>query len=254
MDDFLHHTQTIITAVDEFDFLERIKPSAVMEYFQDLATVHATEIGIGYEEMKEKNLCWVLNRLSAVVERMPAVGEPIVVTTYPHKPGIVDAFRDYYITDTKGNGLIRGTSRWCVLDIRNKAIRRCAPLFSFDDSQYNPEYAVADGNPQLPELNSISSACEWECTGKVRITDLDRNGHMNNARYADIVVNSCDFDFYSAHKIASFDFNFLSEAKIGDEYRVRVKTHENVSYFEANKGVNSCGEQFPMFRAKITWA
>ncbi len=60
MNEFLSHSYKIVTAVDEFDFAERIKPSAILEYFQDLATVHADEIGIGYHKMKEGNLCWVL--------------------------------------------------------------------------------------------------------------------------------------------------------------------------------------------------
>ena len=44
MNEFLSHSYKIVTAVDEFDFAERIKPSAILEYFQDLATVHADEI------------------------------------------------------------------------------------------------------------------------------------------------------------------------------------------------------------------
>ncbi len=248
MGEYLHHVQKVITSVDEFDFMERLKPSAIMEYFQDLATVHATEIGIGYEEMKEKNLCWVLNRLTAVVDRSPRLGEEICIETFPHRPNLVDAIRDYYVTDTDGKVLIRGTSRWCVLDMQSKAIRRCAPLFSYDDSVYRPDSAVENGNPQLPELETVPGD-STSYNDSVKITDLDRNGHVNNARYADIVVNSCDYSFYSSHQIHAFDFNFLSEMKMGNTYCVRAKTDRNVSYFEAtgNTRVN------PVFRARIMW-
>lgn len=248
MSNYLQHSQKIVTAVDEFDFLERIKPSAIMEYFQDLATVHASEIGIGYGEMKEQNLCWVLNRLSAIIDKSPKLGEEIIITTYPHKPGLVDAVRDYYITDVSGESLIRGTSRWCVLDIKSKAVRRCSPLFNYDDSAYNPKYAVPEGNPQLPGLDTLVGDVK-SSAGQVKITDLDRNGHMNNARYADIMVNCCDFDFYSSHEIKAFDFNFLCEMKIGNEYCVKSKTDGKTSWFEAsgNTRVN------PIFRASIEW-
>lgn len=249
MENYLAHSRKIITAVDEFDFMERIKPSAIMEYFQDLATVHAAEIGISCETMKERNLCWVLNRLSAVIERSPMLGEEITVTTFPHKPGIADALRDYYIFDGKGELLIRGTSRWCVLDIESKRVRRCAPLFDFDDSAYNPEFAVPDGNPQLADIDSLPDCSKSVSSGIVNITDLDRNGHMNNARYADIVVNSCGFDFYAAHTIKAFDFNFLSEMKAGNEYEVVVKNFDDTSYFEARGG----NERKTVFRAAIDW-
>lgn len=246
---YLQYTQTIITAVDEFDFKEIIKPSAIMEYFQDLATVHATEIGIGFETMKSENLCWVLNRLSAVIDKSPNLGEEIIITTYPHKPGLVDAVRDYYITDKSGNSLIRGTSRWCVLDINSKHVRRCAPLFNYEDSVFNPEYAINNGNPQLPDINEIQSDMQWTFAGKVNITDIDRNGHMNNARYADIVVNSCDYEFYCSHKIKAFDFNFLSEMKVNNEFKVNVKTKNNISNFEATNSLMAK----PIFRASVIW-
>lgn len=250
MERFLRYSQKIVTAVDEFDFAERIKPSAIMEYFQDLATAHADEIGIGYEDMKARDLCWVLNRLSAVIDRSPALGEEIEITTFPHKPGLVDAVRDYYITNAAGESLIRGTSRWCVLHIRNKAVRRCAPLFAYDDSAYRPDFAVEDGNPQLPDIHSLQGEATKALQGKVQITDLDRNGHMNNARYADIVVNSCDFDYYASHTIKAFDFNFLSEMTVGAAYDVWQSTQQNTTYFEANGNARTN----PVFRARIRWA
>lgn len=246
MKGYLHHTKSLITTVDEFDFNERIKPSAVMEYFQDLATVHAAEIGIGYEEMKARDLCWVLNRLSAVIDCAPYLGQEIVITTYPHKPGIADAVRDYYITDINGKSLIRGTSRWCVLDTKSKRVRRCAPLFSYSDDMYRPDFAVSNGNPQLITDNTGDVAVTAD---RVRITDLDRNGHMNNARYADIVVNACDYAFYATHTIKEFHFNFLSEMRIGDTCAIHHCFCENKSAFAAfGKDENE-----PIFRAEIRW-
>lgn len=249
MSDFLYCSRKVVTTVDDFDFKEKIKPSAIMEYFQDMATVHASEIGIGYEEMKAKNLCWVLNRLSAVIYKNPLVGEEIILTTFPHKPGVVDAVRDYYIFSSAGENLIRGTSRWCVLDISNKAIRRCAPLFDYSDDRYNPEYAVSDGNAQLPDLYSVLGESLAPFCGQANITDLDRNGHVNNARYGDIIINSCDYGYYASHNIKSFDINFLTEMKIGNKYCVNMKMCENETFFEASGDT----KRNPIFRAKITW-
>lgn len=247
MPNYLVHTQQITTAVDEFDFLERVKPSAVMEYFQDMAATHAVELGVGFEDLKAQNLFWVLNRLSAVIDKQPVIGEPLTITTYPHKPGVVDAVRDYVITNSEGETLVRGTSRWCILDIHNKAIRRCAPMFRFNAEEYKPEFAVEDGNIRLPEIGEIEGERRVR-HGVVNITDIDRNGHMNNARYADLVVNSCDYEYYSTHSIKAFDFNFLAEMQVNSEYSVEMRTIGGTSYFEAIGNSDR-----PIFRARILW-
>ena len=247
MSDYLVHTQRILTAVDEFDFLARIKPSAVMEYFQDIANAHAVKLRVGFEDLKSQNLFWVLNRLSAVIEKQPTIGEPIIITTYPHKPNMADAIRDYIVENTNGETLIRGTSRWCVLDMNSKAIRRCAPIFKFNADEYNPEFALDEGNIRLPEIEEIEGERRLR-HGFVNITDIDRNRHMNNARYADLVVNTCDFEYYSTHSIKAFDFNFLSEMRVNSEYTVEMRTVDDKSYFEA-KGNSEC----PIFRARIVW-
>ena len=247
MSNYLVHTREITTAVDEFDFLGRIKPSAVREYFQDMAAAHAVELGVGFEDLKAQGLFWVLNRLSAVIDKLPVIGEPLTITTYPHKPNMVDAIRDYIITDAGGETLIRGTSRWCILDAENKAIRRCAPVFRFGADEYKPEFVLEEGNVRLPEIGEICGEKRIR-HGVVNITDIDRNGHMNNARYGDLVVNTCDYEYYSTHTIRAFDFNFLAEMKVNDEYSIEMRTAEGASYLEA-KG----DSERPIFRARIGW-
>ncbi|MDE6398385.1 MAG: hypothetical protein K2L51_03600, partial [Clostridiales bacterium] len=122
---------------------------------------------------------------------------------------------------------------------------------AYDDAMYRPDFAVEDSNPQLPDAHTLQNGAITSLQqGKVVITDLDRNGHMNNARYADIVVNSCDFDYYATHTIKAFDFNFLAEMTIGNEYTVFQHMRENVSYFEANGNMRTD----PIFRARIQWA
>lgn len=245
--EYLRHSQTFCTAVRDFDFADRIKPSALLEYLQEIAVAHATQLGVGYDAMCAKGLCWVLNRVGVRIERSPRPDERITAVTYPHKPGIADAVRDYLLTDKDGNVLVRATSRWCVLNIRSRAVARVAPLFAaYPDEAYDPAYALEDGNIQLPPLAGDAYIATED---KVRITDLDRNGHMNNARYGDIAVNSCDHDYYATHTIRAFYVNFLSELKAGDRYRVRRADGDGQTDFEAE----GSGRAYPVFRARIEW-
>ena len=249
MSAYLSYQTIIETDVDEFDFLGRIKPSAILAYFQNVAVAHANLLGIGYAAMQEKNLCWVLNRLSAVIEKSPAPGEKIIVTTFPHKPSFADVLRDYIVTNESGERLMLGTSRWCVLDTLTTAVRRCAPLFPYSDDRYTPDFTLKDGNPQLPAWENVEAESVDAFEGFVRLSDLDRNIHMNNVRYADAVMNGCDFDFYATHTICALDFNFLAQMRVGDDYIVRRKDKGKESFFEMISPKNPR----PIFRARLQW-
>ncbi len=249
MSAFLSYQNGISTGTSDFDFSDRIKPSAILEFFQNFAATHAEQIGIGFEKMQKQGLCWVLNRLSAVIDRNPTPEEALTAITFPHKPGMVDAIRDYYITDARGESVIRGTSRWCVLDTHSMAVRRVAPLFSYADECYNPDFAIKEGNPQLPEWESILLPESGSFSATVRLTDIDRNKHMNNARYADAVLNCCEYAYYVTHSIRAFDMNFLAQMYVNEPYTMRRKDAENVSYFEMTKP----GSTRPVFRARIEW-
>ncbi len=50
----LQHNQQITVRVNDVDFNERIKPGAVMSFFQDIAVEHAEKLGLGFKDMQKK--------------------------------------------------------------------------------------------------------------------------------------------------------------------------------------------------------
>ena len=42
-------------------------------------------------------------------------------------------------------------------------------------------------------------------------TDLDANGHMNNARYADVLCNCLGVDMLRRHQVESITVNYFAE-------------------------------------------
>ncbi len=243
MSEYLTLKQDILTRVDEFDFTEQLKPSAIMQYFQDVATTHAEELGVGFSSMKSRKMCWVISRMSISLIKSPKVGDRVIVQTYPRKPSIVDAIRDYWLYSNDGEILAKGTSKWCVLDFENRAIRRVAPLFNFDSKSYYASELYENGNVKLDELNEYDS----KKTLTVQITDLDRNLHMNNAKYGDMIYNCMSTDFLSKHRLTKLDMNFLMELKEGEQYYVTHKTLNNTTYYQAKR------DDATIFRAKAEW-
>ena len=47
----------------DFDKYNHIKPSAVLDLFQDAAGQHAIILGVGFEDMLKRSFLWVLTKI-----------------------------------------------------------------------------------------------------------------------------------------------------------------------------------------------
>ncbi|MDR2201143.1 MAG: hypothetical protein LBP26_00030 [Clostridiales bacterium] len=245
----LNYKQNFTVAVDEVDYREILKPGAVMQYFQDLATTHAAILGLGYDVMLAQNLCWVMSAMSFRAAKYPRLGDVITAVTFPQKPRYAAAVRDCYILNGDGDVMIGGTSKWCLLDITTRAVKGCAHMFGYGEDEYFSSVPVEGGCRKVGAVSGFEASDVKKAEYAVRITDLDRNRHMNNARYGDVVLDTCAMDELNRRTIKRFDINFLSELFAGERFAVQKADAGNESYFEAAKA----GDGGAVFRAVIGW-
>ncbi|MCL2369610.1 MAG: thioesterase [Firmicutes bacterium] len=205
-----------IVAVDDMDLKNRLKPSSILQFFQDIATEHANILDIGYRKMMSMKCFWVLTKVSAEVVKNPSMCERVKILTYPRKPSPVEATRDYYILDSKGEVLVRGSSKWCVLDFANKKIRRTSDVFSYTDEYYYPKDAISGGCTRLRPPADGKVIGDYE----VKITDLDTNVHMNNAKYANLLLDYENIDFVQKYDLKCFEINYLGELAFAEKVKI----------------------------------
>ena len=70
----------------ETDFKQDVKPSAILGFFQEAASENSEEAGFGYSSLAPLGMLWVLSKIYVEVDRLPKLGEKIVVQTWPHAP------------------------------------------------------------------------------------------------------------------------------------------------------------------------
>ncbi len=61
---------------------------------------------------------------------------------------------------------------------------------------------------------------------KVRLSDLDLNGHMTNTKYADWYMDLHNQNFYEKHEISSFKIAFLRELKINEDVELELSNYD----------------------------
>lgn len=193
-----------------FDLNNRLTTKSILSIFQDIASIHAEELGVGYLPMLEKNLYWVLSRVKFDILKMPDINQEVVVETWPHLKGRIDFDRDLKISNLNGEVLVIATSKWCVIDITKRMLQRT------DNINYLGEYCLdVNYKEKFEKISLPDSELKQAFTHIVRFSDLDHNQHMNNTNYASLVLNAIENKNFS-----HFEINFLSECKLNDEILV----------------------------------
>ena len=193
----------------DFDSFGQIKPSAVLDLFQDAAGIHAVQLGVGFESFLEKGLLWVVMKVKYAVIAPPEKYGTVKVFTWPKEPHRLDYVRNYKITDESGRVLIKGTSQWAVINSESRKLTRVNDVYSALDSFSDEDtfdeklVRVSDFECGIPAYKAVSG-----------FTDIDFNGHVNNARYADYCINALNAE--EPLDIKQFQIDFHREITCGD--------------------------------------
>ena len=216
----MKYTTKITLYNSYFDFNNILNAKSLFSIFQDVASIHAEEIGVGFETMLKQNLYWVLSRVKFDIIKMPKINQTVIVETWPQKKGRIDFDRDLKITSEDGEVLIIGTSKWCVIDTVNRTLQRT------ENVNYIGEYCLDVNYPE--KFTKIILPTEEQTekfTHSVRFSDLDHNKHMNNTNYANLVVNTLENKIFT-----HFEINYLSECLLNDNIIVSSIVNENGEY------------------------
>jgi len=192
------------------DFQKRLKPSFLMQFFQESAGNHAEHLGAGYDLLQEQNLFWVLSRFTMEMETWPMWGDKVHIKTWPCGTEGLFFRRDFQFFDEAGKQIGRGVSGWLLLDAVTMRPQRMARLGL--DLPWNEERSM-DTFPQR-----LAGTANTEVfTKTILYNEIDVNLHVNNTRYLDWVMDCFNREHFMQHSLRSFTLEFLTETLWGDE-------------------------------------
>ena len=189
------------------DRFGRLKSSSILYFVQEAAGKHWQYI----EAQTGQNcqLYWVIIRHRVQVTRLPKKGETVHLETWPMPTTRVAYPRSVVASDEKGHELFRSISLWVLMDPETRAM----VLPGKSGVIVN---GMLRGN-ELPSPASLAPASlSAEVQRRVRFTDLDVNGHMNNTRYLDWLADLLPGSFHENHVIRDMTLGYVAEAKEED--------------------------------------
>ena len=69
--------------VGDKDLYDNITPYCISNLFQEVASLHAIELGVGYEVMNEKKLAWIIARNKITIIDNSKLKDTVKVKTWP---------------------------------------------------------------------------------------------------------------------------------------------------------------------------
>lgn len=195
------------------DRFGRLKTSRMLLMAQQIAGEHSSAMGLTYEALAAQGLFWAVVRNRLQVTQLPREGQTIYMETWP-MPTTRTAFpRSTVAYDENGSELFRTLSLWVLMRFDNRS------MVLPDKSGVTVEGTLRGNELTTPRSVALKPlASRMERT--VRFTDLDKNGHMNNARYLEWVDDLLPSDFHKTHPLADVTLCYMNEAREGQNLRV----------------------------------
>jgi len=225
----------------DFGLYSRLRPSSILDIFQDVAGRHAIELGCDGPALSRRNLAWVIVKLRYRVLAEAKMYQPVLVSTWPLPPGRIGYQREYRIADEQGNTIVEGSSEWVLMDISARRITSAGNIYPL--SEYCQEKVFSDGFPRLRNFEPQGEAYSF----LPPFSDFDLNGHVNNTKYANFVLDSLKPE--KRDVISSFQLDYHREVLPGVELSLLHRRDGNVVQA---RGDSAQGEK--MFSCRIEFA
>ena len=217
--------ETVKIRYSEMDCDLVLKPSAMLQFLQDLASDNAEALGFGYSYIIKHNLAWFLLKYRLEFNDYPEGIYDLTIKTEPRGYNKIFAYRDFYIFhDTKQIG--RASSTWALVDLNTKSMANVSEILA--DNKYMIQHEKHENDLNYGKIK-LPENFDTEKTFEVRFDDLDVNKHVNNANYIVWAIEPLDFDFRRTHKLKTVDMMFKKEIKYGHNVLSQVAINGNTT-------------------------
>lgn len=189
-------------AVDSFsaDWTGLATVQFLCQAMQETAWHHAHLIGYGADLLQRRGIVWVLTRLQLRMNAFPGWRDRFTVRTWYAKKEKLLFHRDFEILDAQSGVLGQAATAWLAIDVERRRPVRVADI----DSHVEPNdraRAVREPWQRLPDLEEPAEGRSFAVFAR----DLDMSGHVNNANYAEWLLEPLSLEFRAGHELKAFD-------------------------------------------------
>ena len=200
------------------------KPSAILTAMQETAGMHSHILGCGRETLVQKGVVWVLTRCEVQMEKEARMGSRLSIETFP-MPLRRWFFPRYFVfRDEEGAQVGAAGTLWVLFDLEKRCMVAPGDVAGAipDNSDLTPPLGVPG---PVPRLTGETAACARTPV----YSELDVNGHVNNARYADWLCDALGLEVMREYRVKTMRLSYAAEIRPGQAMELRL-TRDGLAY------------------------
>ncbi len=241
------HTQKTTIGYAAIGSQGTLKIVSILNFLQDAASEHASKMGVSGFDLAENNLSWVIYRYHINIFKHPAWQDGISIQTsrYPFKN--IYEMRKFNIRDGAHEPLVEAVGAWVMVNRKNGRPLRL--------SRYMPPEMCRSKEKDTPPFSELQKplSIDFELPFKVRMHDLDLNGHVNNAIYVEWAVETVPETIISNFQPAKIDVIFQKEALYGDTVISKTEIREKSLKISTYHSIIRKTDDIELARINVGW-
>lgn len=237
------YEQTYQLRTGDFDRYAHLLPSSILDVFQDVAGVNAEQVpGMTWKELSDAGLFWVVTRIKYEVIETPALHEQVIARTWPLAPTRLGFQRDYTMRKLDGSLLVKCSSDWILMDYKTRSFASARDFYNGPDD-FSEEKVFDKKLRKIKTFEPKDEGMQFD----VSFVDIDINGHVNNSKYPNFVLNA--LNLAEGETIKTFQIDYRHELRPGNKVTIHSKKEGNII---TSLGMNPEGDC--MFETQIELA
>ena len=199
----------------------KITNKGFLGLMEDVASLHSSKVGFGFYDIPKTNLTWLLLGWNLKVISRPQVEDMVYVKTWSRKIEKYYAYRDFEVRDEQGNILAVATSKWILIDTKNRKVKRVEEsVEKAYQSEPDCKAYVDENMDKLKIPDDYDSSIEY----KLARRDIDIYNHMHNLYYLDLAYEALPEDIYNnENEFNNIRIVYKREIKSGCEIKCMYK-------------------------------
>lgn len=192
-----------------------VSPVAIINYMQDAATRQSSELGVGGKELACRKEAWIVYRWDLRIKEYPLYGSELRVRTSVRSFDMYNLYRDFIVYDSvTDKEVAEGCSQWLLFDLEHRRLKKIP-------AEYGKNYGVIPSEEYIryPKVR-VRNFSGYTREFRLEYSDLDANGHGNNSRTVEWLIDSLPADINREWKIEELRCMYKKETVYGKTYGI----------------------------------